>query len=322
MQKPALVVARQMTPAVQARIAEKFDAPYPGDRDLDPDTVLRLLEQTGAEALMFSSHLKLDAAMIARLPERLRVAATTSVGYDHIDVAAARARNLIVTNTPDVLTDCTADLTMLLILAACRRAHEYDAIMRGGWGRPFGLGEMLGLQVTGRTLGIVGFGRIGRAVARRARGFGMTVLYSGPNRHSPDEEQGATYYADFREMLPHSQVLTLHAPGGAVTERLMDEAAFAALPRGAVFVNASRGSLVDEAALLAALASGHLFGAGLDVFRNEPAYDTRFAALPNVFLSPHMGSATVETRNAMGFRALDNISAVLSGRPPIDPLWR
>ncbi len=321
MDKPALVVARQMPQAVQARIAERFTVPHPGDRDLDPETVLALLEQTGAEALMFSSHLKLDAAMIARLPARLRIAATTSVGYDHIDVAAARARGLIVTNTPDVLTDCTADLTMLLILAACRRAHEYDAIMRGGWGRGLGLGEMLGLQVAGRTLGIIGFGRIGQAVARRARGFGMTVLYSGPQRHPAEQEHGATYYPDFMAMLPHCQVLTLHAPGGNATERLMNDAAFAALPRGAVFVNASRGSLVDEEALLEALQSGHLFAAGLDVFRNEPAYDTRFAALPNVFLTPHMGSATVETRTAMGMRALDNIAAVLDGRPPIDPLW-
>ncbi len=316
-----LVVARQMPPDVQARIAAEFDAPYPGDRDLDADAVLRALDETQAEALMFSSHLKLDAAYIARLPARLRIAATTSVGYEHIDVAAARARGLIVTNTPDVLTDCTADLTMLLILAACRRAHEYGAIMQAGWRRGYGLGDMLGLRVSGRTLGIVGMGRIGRAVAQRARGFGMTILYSNPRRLDPDLEQGATHFADFREMLPHAHILSLNAPGGPATAGMMDAAAFAALPRGAVFVNTSRGSLVDEDALLAALDSGHLFAAGLDVFRNEPAFDERLAARPNVFLTPHMGSATVETRNGMGFRALDNITAVLDGRPPIDPLW-
>jgi lactate dehydrogenase-like 2-hydroxyacid dehydrogenase len=320
--KPRLVVSRQMPEAVQARIAAEFEAPYPGDRDLDAEEVLRLLEQTGAEALMLSSHLKLDAATIASLPARLRVAATTSVGYDHIDVAAARAKNLIVTNTPDVLTDCTADLTMLLILAACRRAHEDDALMRAGWRRSLGLGDMLGIKVTGKTLGIIGMGRIGRAVAQRARGFGMPIVYSSPHRLPPELEQGASYFADFHAMLPHCQVLTLHAPGGAATDRLMDAAAFAALPPRAVFVNASRGSLVDEDALLAALQSGHLFAAGLDVFRSEPGFDERLAALPNVFLTPHIGSATVETRNAMGFRALDNIAAVLGGRPPVDPLWR
>jgi lactate dehydrogenase-like 2-hydroxyacid dehydrogenase len=322
MDKPALVVARQMTPAVQDRIRAQFTAPHPGDRDLDADTVVALLDQTGAAALMFSSHLKMDAAMVGRLPHAVRIAATTSVGYDHIDVAAAQARGLVVTNTPDVLTDCTADMAMLLILGACRRAAEYGAIMRDGWRRGFGLGEMLGLRVSGRTLGIVGLGRIGQAVARRARGFGMTILYTARHRLPPELEQGATYYPALAEMLPHCQVLSLHAPGGAATEKLMDAAAFAALPPGAVFVNTSRGSLVDEEALLAALESGHLFAAGLDVFRAEPAFDTRLAALPNVFLMPHMGSATVETRDAMGFRALDNIQAVLDGKPPLDPLWR
>ncbi len=319
--KRPLVVARQMPPDVRARIAAEYDAPYPGDRDLDADEVVRALETTRAEALMFSSHLKLDAGLIARLPPRLRIAATTSVGYEHIDVAAAKARGLIVTNTPDVLTECTADLAMLLILAACRRAHEYGSIMQAGWRRSFGLGDMLGLRVSGRTLGIVGMGRIGRALAQRARGFGMTILYSNPRRLSPELEQRASYFADFRAMLPHAQILSINAPGGPATAGMMDSAAFAALPRGAVFVNTSRGSLVDEEALLAALDSGHLFAAGLDVFRNEPAFDRRLAERPNVFLTPHMGSATVETRNGMGFRALDNIGAVLDGRPPIDPLW-
>jgi hydroxypyruvate reductase len=150
----------------------------------------------------------------------------------------------------------------------------------------------------------------------------MTVLYSSPRRAAPDAEQGATYYPDFRAMLPHCDAVSLHAPAGAATAKMMNAETFALLPQGAVFVNAARGGLVDEDALIAALASGHLYGAGLDVFHNEPDYDTRFADLPNVFLAPHMGSATVETRNAMGFRALDNIQAVLAGRPPIDPIWR
>jgi hydroxypyruvate reductase len=193
--------------------------------------------------------------------------------------------------------------------------------MRDGWRRGYGLGEMMGQRVWGKTLGILGMGRIGQAMAARARGFGMKILYSGPRRLPAEKEQGAAYFADFREMLPHCQFLSLHAPGGAATASIMNAETFALLPKGAVFVNAARGGLVDEDALISALESGHLFAAGLDVFRNEPDYDLRLSRQPNVFLTPHMGSATVETRNAMGFRALDNIAAVLSDKPPLDPIW-
>jgi len=320
--KPRLIVSRQIPPSVAARIRAEFDCPWPDGRDLTADETIAALAETKADALLLTSHLKFGADVIARVPAHVRIAATCSVGFEHIDVAAARARGLPVTNTPDVLTDCTADLTFLLILGACRRAHEYDAIMRAGWRRGFGLGEMLGMKVSGKRLGILGLGRIGQAVAARARGFGMQVLYCNPRRLPPEQEHGARYFADLRDMLPHCDILSLHARSGPDTFGIMDAEKFALLPRGAVFVNAARGNLVDEEALLAALTSGHLLAAGLDVFHNEPAFDLRFAALPNTFLLPHMGSATVETRTAMGMRALDNIAAVLAGRPPIDPLWR
>jgi lactate dehydrogenase-like 2-hydroxyacid dehydrogenase len=158
-------------------------------------------------------------------------------------------------------------------------------------------------------------------VAQRARGFGMQVLYHNSRRLPADQEQGARYFADIRDLLPNCDVLSLHAPFAPATASIMNAETFALLPKGAVFVNASRGGLVDEDALIAALTSGHLAAAGLDVFRSEPDYDLRFASLPNVFLTPHMGSATTETRNAMGMRALDNIAAVLDGKQPIDPLW-
>src|SRR5262249_31619336 len=158
--------------------------------------------------------------------------------------------------------------TFMLIFNACRRAHEYDAIMRAGWRRGYGLGEMLGLRVWGKTLGILGMGRIGRAVAQRARGFGMKNLYHNPRRLPAEQEQGAKYVADFRTMLPRCDILTLHAPGGQATAAIMNAETFALLPKGAVFVNAARGGLVDEDALIAAVTSGHLFAAGLDVFRN------------------------------------------------------
>jgi hydroxypyruvate reductase len=317
---PTVIVAIAATPAVRERAAASFHAIQAGATSMNTDTMLALAEQHRAEALLFTSGQPLSADAIARIPASVRIAATASVGYDHIDVAAARARGLIVTNTPGVLTDCTADMTMLLILAACRRAREYQHVMEAGWRRAFGPADMLGVRVTGRRLGIVGLGRIGRAVAARAKAFGMEILYTGRRRLPPDLEQGARYFASLEEMLPHCQILSLHAPGGAETQSMMNARTFALLPRGAVFVNAARGSLVDEDALIAALTSGHLQAAGLDVFRNEPAYDLRLRDLPNLFLVPHMGSATVETRDAMGFRALDNIDAVLGGRPPIDPL--
>jgi lactate dehydrogenase-like 2-hydroxyacid dehydrogenase len=319
--KHRLVVARPVPPAVTERARTEYDAVLAEDRDMDLDTVLDALARHRAEALFLSSNLKLTADVIARLPETVKIAATCSVGYDHIDVAAAKARGLVVTNTPEVLTDCTADLAFLLILAACRRGSEYEAIMRKGWRQPFGMHEMLGMRASGKTLGILGMGRIGQAVAQRARGFNMKVLYSDVRRLPPEQEHGAEYFADFRQMLPRCEILTLHAPGGAATDRIMNRETFALLPKGAVFVNAARGGLVDEDALIEALRSGHLFAAGLDVYRTEPDFDTRLSELPNVFLTPHMGSATLETRNAMGFRALDNIDAVLAGKPPIDPLW-
>lgn len=316
---PRILVARRLTPAATERARRDFDAKL-AEQDMTAEEAIAAAAAHGAEALLIGPKVKLDEAAIARLPAHVKLIANSSVGYDHMDAAAARARGILVTNTPDVLTDCTADLAFLLLLAACRRAHEYEALMRQGWRKGLGLPDMLGVRPSGKTLGIVGMGRIGRAMAQRARGFGMRILYHNRNRLAPELEQGAKYFASVAEMLPHCQILSLHLPGGAQSGVLMDRAAFAALPRGAVFVNTARGSLVDEEALLEALTSGHLFAAGLDVFRKEPDYDTRFAALPNVFLTPHVASATLETRDAMAMRALDNIAAVAAGRPPMDPV--
>lgn len=321
MNKKRLVVARPVPQAVTERASEEFDAMLFADHDGTPAEVLAALERHEADALFFSSNLKVNADFIAAMPKRVRVAATCSVGFDHVDVAAAKARGLVVTNTPEVLTDCTADLAFMLLLCACRRAWESAEIMKQGWRRSFGMGEMLGKQASHKTIGIVGFGRIGRAVAQRARGFDMKVLYTDMAAAAPELEHGAEFVPSLREMLPRCQILSLHAPGGAATDKMMNAETIGLLPKGAGPVNAARGTLVDEDALIDALKSGHLFAAGLDVFRKEPDFDTRLAALPNVFLMPHMGSATLETRNAMGFRALDNIAAVLAGKPAIDPLW-
>jgi lactate dehydrogenase-like 2-hydroxyacid dehydrogenase len=321
--KPRLVLAFLTTTAVVARARAEFDAiVVEGPGDMTVAEVTRTAVAHRAEAILFTNTLPLNAAAIAGLPETVRVGATSSVGYDHVDVAAARARGLMVTNTPGVLDECTADHAMMLLLAAARRGAEYDRIMRQGWRYRIGQGDLLGVRVTGKRIGILGMGRIGRAFAQRARGFDMKVLYHGRHRLPPELEQGAEYFAGFHAMLPHCDFLSIHAPGGAATDKMIDAKALSLLPDGAVLVNVARGSLIDEEALLPALTSGKLFAAGLDVFRDEPDFDMRFAALDNVVLSPHVGSGSRETRDAMGFRALDNIAAVLSGRPAIDPIWR
>jgi lactate dehydrogenase-like 2-hydroxyacid dehydrogenase len=320
--KPRLVLGALMPTDVIARARAEFDALVTdGPGDMSAPEIVAAAQAHRADAIMFVNTLPLDAQAIADLPESVRVGATSSVGYDHIDVAAAKARNIMVTNTPDVLTECTADHAMMLLLAAARRGYEYERIMREGWGYRIGQGDLLGVRVTGKTLGIFGMGRIGRAVAQRARGFDMRVLYHSRTRLPPELEGDATYYADFHEMLPHCDFLSLNAPASPETDRIVDAKAFALLPDNAILVNVARGGLVDEDALYDALTSGRLFSAGLDVFRTEPDFDRRFASLPNVFMTPHIGSATRETRNAMGFRALDNIKAVLAGRKAIDPLW-
>ena len=321
--KPRLVLACLTTTAVVSRARAEFDAiVHPGPSDMTVAEVTEAAASHRAQAILFTNTLLLNAAAIAALPDSVRVGATSSVGFDHIDVAAARARGIAVTNTPGVLDECTADHAMMLLLAAARRGAEYDRVMRRGWRYRIGQGELLGVRVTGKRIGILGMGRIGRAVARRARGFDMKVLYHGRSRLPADLEQGAAYYADFHRMLPHCDFLSIHAPGGAGTDKMIDARALSLLPDGAVLVNVARGSLIDEDALFAALTSGKLFAAGLDVFRQEPDYDLRFAGLDNVVLSPHIASASRETRDAMGFRALDNIAAVLAGRPAIDPLWK
>ena len=317
-----LVLACLTTTAVVARARAEFDAVVAeGPADMTAAEVTQAAAAHQAEAIIFTNTLKLNAAAIAALPAGVRAGATISVGHDHIDVAAARARRLMVTNTPGVLDECTADHAFMMLLAAARRASEYDRIMRQGWRYRIGQGDLLGVRVTGKRLGILGMGRIGRALAQRARGFDMKILYHGRSRLPPDLEQGAEYHADFHAMLPHCDFLSVHAPGGAATNKMIDTRAFSLLPDGAVLVNVARGSLINEDALHDALTSGKLFAAGLDVFRDEPDYDLRFARLDNVVLSPHVGSASRETRDAMGYRALDNIAAVLAGKPAIDPLW-
>jgi lactate dehydrogenase-like 2-hydroxyacid dehydrogenase len=310
-----LVLSLPLPPDVMAQAEATFDVLAP-DKPIPFDRVIENAIAHKADGVLVSLGLPVTAAALAALPASVKVIATASVGFEHIDIAAANARGITVTNTPDVLTDATADTHMLLLLGACRLAKAHVRNMDSGWKTRNGFGTGLGVEVTGKTMGIVGMGRIGRAVAQRARGFNMPILYHNRTRLTPDLEGGARYFANLDDMLPNCQVLSLNLPGGQGV--LMTREKFALLPKGAVFVNSARGSLVDEDALIDALASGQLFAAGLDVFRKEPNFDTRLNDLPNTFLLPHIGSATVETRNAMGFRALDNLAAVMSGKPAPD----
>lgn len=317
-----IVVARKFPPNVIARAKQQFDA-LVADRLLTMPELFQACRDHKAEGFMFSGGGQgLTAENLTDVPPSVRIAATVSVGFDHIDVAACKAKGLIVTNTPEVLTGCTADTAFTLLLCAARRFGEYFGVMheQGGW-KAMGAAP-LGTRVHGKRLGILGFGRIGQAVADRGRGFGMRILYHDIARKIPEQERGAEFFATFEEMLPHCDFLSLHADFNPRTAKIINSRTLGLLPKGAVLVNASRGGLVDENALCEALTNGHLAAAGLDVFRSEPDFDARFASLPNVFLTPHVGSATHETRDAMGFRALDNLAAVLSGNAPIDPLWR
>ena len=308
-----LVASLPIPPHLRDRVEAAYDLVAP-DRHLRTDELIALAGEHQPDAILMSLGMPMRAEHIARLPTSIRVMATTSVGYDHIDVAAANARGIVVCNTPDVLTDATADTHMLLLLGAARCAKAHVRNMDGGWNIRNGFFQGLGVDVTGKTMGIVGMGRIGRAVADRARGFRMPILYHNRTRLSPDLEGDARYFAALEDMLPHCQVLSLNLPGGQGV--LMTAERFALLPKGAIFVNSARGSLVDEEALLTALTSGHLGSAGLDVFQKEPGYDTRLNELENTFLLPHIGSATVETRTAMAELAIAGIAAVLSGEAP------
>ena len=315
--RPKLAVTRLLPDRVEARIRETYDARFnPDDTIFDADGLIA--HAAGAEGLLACPTDKLNAETISSLPESVRIIATFSVGYDHIDVKAAAARGIAVTNTPDVLTDATADITMLLILGAARGASWGDRMVREGrWSawKPTG---PLGVEVTGKRLGILGMGRIGRAVAKRARGFDMEIHYHGRNRLSPDLEDGAIYQSDLEDFLAQCEFLSINCASTPETRGLIDAKTIAALPDGAILVNSARGDIVDDDALIAALRSGKLAAAGLDVFRGEPDIDPRYRGMENVFLLPHLGSATKETRAAMGHRAVDNLDAFFAGRGPGD----
>jgi len=318
-QKPTLLVTRRLPDAVESRIRRDYEARFnANDRLYSREELLSLSK--GADALLITVQDQLDAGLISCLPVSVQIIATLSVGFDHIDVRAAEARRIAVTNAPGVLTDATADITMLLLLGASRRAAEGQELVRQGmWSDPRPT-ELLGRQLTGQPLGIYGMGRIGQAVAERARAFGMKIHYCNLHRLEPEVERGAVFHADAHELLTVSSFLTLHAPANSQTKHFLNARSIALLPPGAIVVNAARGSLVDDEALIAALRKGRIAAAGLDVYEGEPNLHPGYRTLPNTFLLPHLGSATFETRTRMGMIALDNLDAHFAHRPLLTPV--
>lgn len=316
--KPVVLVTRKLPDSVEERLRRDYRPILnPTDALYSSDDIIE--KSQGADAILPCHTEKFSADVIKRLPDSVKVIANFSVGYDHVDTEAAKARGLIVTNTPDVLSDATAEVTIMLMLGAARRASEGERLVRTRQWKDWSPSFMVGTQMTGKRLGIIGFGRVGRVVAQRARdGFDMEIHYHSRNRVSAEIEAGAIYHEKLQDMMPCCDFLALHCVASPETAGLLNTELIELLPDGAIVVNASRGTVVDDKALIDALKSGKLFAAGLDVFNNEPDINPEYRDLTNVFLMPHIGSATSETRDAMGFRALDNLDAVFSGREPGD----
>lgn len=319
MTKPRLWITRLLSDATLDRAARDYDvvinhADTPGTAD----ELIAASAEFDAIIPCHSEHFSAD--VVAQFSDRLKIVANHSVGVDHCDLPSLKARGIAVTNTPDVLSDATAELAMLLMLGAARHAVAGDRIVRTGQWDSWSPAFMVGKQVTGARLGIIGMGRVGRAFAAKARGFDMDIHYYNRSELSPEEAQGAVYHDTVESLLGVADFLSLHCPATPETAGLMNDARFAMLPEGAVVVNTARGALVDEAAFLNALQSGHVAAAGLDCFQVEPGGNPAFAAHDNIFMLPHIGSATRTTRDAMGFRALDNLDAFFAGQTPGDLL--
>jgi lactate dehydrogenase-like 2-hydroxyacid dehydrogenase len=303
MTKPVLVVTTRHTKEIEDRIDREYNARRtPGQSPFSQEKLLSAAE--GADALFITPADRLDSGFFEKVSRTVKIIATYSVGFEHIDLHGAVRRKIPVAYTPGVNSEATADIAMLLLLGASRRAYEAQELVRTGAWKPLSPGMLLGWQLGGKVLGILGMGRVGQAVARRARGFGMAELAGD-----------AVYHEDPSDLLRASQFLSLHAPETPRTRHFLNAKAVSLLPPGAIVVNTARGGLVVDDDLIAALKSGRVAAAGLDVFEDEPKLHPGYISLKNTFLLPHIGSATIETRTAMGMLALDNVEAVLNGRP-------
>ncbi len=318
MVKPRIIVTRRWPEEVERQLQEEFDVQL--NAEDRPMSQAELKEAfSNADAVFPTVSDRIDAEVLSAEPLRAKLLGSFGVGFNHIDLEAAKARGIAVTNTPDVLTAATADLAITLMLMAARRAGEGERHLRAGEWTGWRPTHMMGAQVTGKTLGLLGFGRSGRAVAQRAHdGFGMKILFQDPDPPPPQEAAalGAEACATIEEVLSRSDFVSLHCPGGGENVHLMNAARFQAMQPHAFLINTARGDVVDGQALVAALDAGSLAGAGLDVFEGEPKINPGLIDREDVVLLPHLGSATRETRIAMGMMVLDNAKAYFSGQEP------
>ncbi|MCX7375064.1 MAG: D-glycerate dehydrogenase [Alphaproteobacteria bacterium] len=312
MTKPTLLITRHLPDAIEARAARDYDARLnTADDPWFRDGAEIAHRAAGAAGILCAAGDPMGEATIAALPDSVKIISTFSVGTDHIAIPAARARGIEVTNTPEVLSFATAEIAFTLMLMAARRAGEGERMVRAGAWHGWAPTQLMGVTLEGKRLGILGFGRIGQKLAAMARGMSMEIHYRDVRRAAPEQEQGAVFHETDAGFLGAIDVLSMHVPGGDATRKWLNADRIAMLRPGALVVNSGRGPSVDDAALAAALRTGHVRAAGLDVYDGEPRVFPAYLDLENVALLPHLGSATIETRAAMGERCLDNLDAVL-----------
>ena len=320
--KPLVIVTRKLPDAIETRMMELFDVRL--NLDDEPFSRARMVEAVqAADVLVPTVTDRIDAGILEQASDKLRLIASFGTGVDHIDVAAARARGMTVTNTPGVLTEDTADMTMALILAVPRRLVAGERLMRAGQWRGWSPTSMLGNRIHGKRLGIVGMGRIGQAVARRARGFGLSIHYHNrrPVHAEIEAELEATYWDNLDQMLARMDIISINCPHTPATYHLISPRRLALIQPHAFIVNTSRGEVIDENALVHVLQNRDLAGAGLDVFEHEPQVNPKLLELENVVLMPHMGSATIEGRIDMGEKVIINIRAFMDQHAPPDRVF-
>ena len=315
--KPKILVSRKISDGAEEILKQEFDVTLNlNDKPYPYEELIKLVNNY--DGLISTSFDKLDKNFFESLTGRLKVIGHVGVGYDNINTQSAKEKNIKVSNTPNVLNDAVAEITILLILASSRRIGEaYNLVKTNTWKdhKPDITKLMVGNEITGKTLGIIGMGRIGQIVADRARAFNMKIIYFNRNKLSKDLEKDAAYYSDLKSMLPNCDYVSLHTPATPETKNIINSESLKLFPKHSVFINTSRGSTVDDDALIEALKNKKIYGAGLDVFNNEPNLDKRYLELDNCFVLPHVGSATHETRLAMSMLAVNNLKCFFSNKP-------
>ena len=317
--KPKILVSRKISDLAEEKLQEEFEVTLnPKDEPIPESELIKLVNDY--DGMISTGFDKISENFFNNLNGKLKIIAQVGVGYDNISIKSAEEKKIKVTNTPNVLNEAVAETTILLILAASRRIGEaYNLVRADNWKnqKPDLTKFMIGNSVTGKTLGIIGMGRIGRMAAKCAKAFGMKIIYYNRNKLPDDLEDGAKYFSDIKTMLPECDFVSIHTPATAETKHILNSSTISLLPKHAVVINTSRGSTIDDDALIDALENKKIYAAGLDVFNNEPNLDKRYLKLDNCFVLPHIGSATHETRLAMSMMAVDNIYCFFNKKPLI-----